>query len=342
MKILLIGGTGTIGRSVAEAVLDAGHHLTLYTRGSREVPQQWRSGGRLSVVYGDRRDYAAFEDAISGLPVFDCVIDMLIFEPEDVESLVRAFGRRTGQVIMVSTVDTYHKPASRYPVREDEPAGWNSDYGRNKVLCEELLSTAAGRGVFAVTCMKCGHTYDDEGWTLNTMDGSTLFLDRMRAGKPVVIHDNGQGLWSSVHATDVAAAFVAAAGNTAAFGQSYILAGSPITWEQYNRLYSRVVGNENPEFVFIPSEFIHQITGNAKILMDNLQFPSVYDTSKAETELGFRLTVPLAEGARRQVEWRLANGGFVSWTSAPAYDELIKSWRVFRMGAPRLFREDQR
>jgi hypothetical protein len=60
---------------------------------------------------------------IREIPPFDCVSDMVGYQPQDRPSVVRAFRGRTSHLVFCSTVDVYRKPAGRYLVTEDEPHG---------------------------------------------------------------------------------------------------------------------------------------------------------------------------------------------------------------------------
>jgi nucleoside-diphosphate-sugar epimerase len=111
MKILIIGGTGLISTTITENLVGHGYAVVLYNRGQSFYP----TPPSVRTIHGDRTNYPAFENDIKEAGLFDCVIDMVGFQPEDADSLVRTFKGRTGQVIFCSTVDVYQKPAFRYP-----------------------------------------------------------------------------------------------------------------------------------------------------------------------------------------------------------------------------------
>ena len=110
MRILIIGGTGLISSSVSTCLLQRGDDVSILTRGhsSRPIPKGARH------IVGDRT-LPGFIDEMRSGPMFDCVIDMVCFEPEQAENAIRAFHGRTGQYILTSTVDVYRsrQPAIR-------------------------------------------------------------------------------------------------------------------------------------------------------------------------------------------------------------------------------------
>src|SRR5947209_8297625 len=74
---------------------------------------------------------------------------------------VRAFSGRVGHYLFCSTVDVYAKPASRHPVREDEPRSPLTEYARKKVLCEDILLDAHRRGELPVAILRPAYTYGE-------------------------------------------------------------------------------------------------------------------------------------------------------------------------------------
>jgi len=114
--VLIIGGTGVISTGITPRLIERGDEVVLFNRGVTEP----EFDGQYEVIRGDRRAFPEFERRMSEERRFDCVIDMIAFEPAEAESAVRAFRGRTGQYVFCSTVDVYTKPASRYPVTEDE------------------------------------------------------------------------------------------------------------------------------------------------------------------------------------------------------------------------------
>jgi nucleoside-diphosphate-sugar epimerase len=94
---------------------------------------------------------------------FDFVIDMVCFRPEEAQSAVRAFKGRIQQYIFCSTVDVYGKPGLKMPYRESEPRLALTEYGKNKVLCENIFMEANAQGDFKTTVIRPAATYGKVG-----------------------------------------------------------------------------------------------------------------------------------------------------------------------------------
>src|SRR5579859_2621146 len=235
MKILIIGGTGLISTWITKRLLEqGGHNLTLYNRGKTES----RVPGGAKTMAGDRTDYQAFEAQMREAGTFDCVIDMVGYEPGDADSVIRAFKGKTGQFIFCSTIDVYSKPAHKLPYVEDEPYGGLNTYSRNKVIIEKALQAAHDPKTFPLTIIRPAHTYGETRGPIHSLGGSLTYLDRIRRGKPIVVHGDGSSLWVSCHADDVARGFVKAIGNPATIGKAYHTAGEE--WQTWNQYHERV------------------------------------------------------------------------------------------------------
>ena len=325
MNILIIGGTGLISTSISRQLLEAGHNLTLFNRGQTES----RVDGNYKHIRGDWNNLAAFEEQIAAAGPFDCVIDMVCYKPEQAESAIRALTGKTGQLIFCSTVDVYTKPPATFPVLESHPRESLSDYGREKAACEDVFMAAHHAGHFPVTILRPASTYGEGGTIIHTLGSDTYFLDRIRQGKPVIVHGDGESLWVSCHVDDVARAFVNAAGNETAFGKVYHLAGEEWqTWNQYHERLAAAIGAPKPNIVHIPADILARITPeNAIVTYLNFQYTNIFDNGAAKRDLGFEVTVNWLSGSKRTYNWLDEHHLIEDWQSFPVYDHLIEGYR---------------
>jgi nucleoside-diphosphate-sugar epimerase len=326
MKILIVGGTGLISTSITRLLLERGDEVTHYNRGKLDlypVPPEVRQ------IRGDRTDYAAFERQTGQAGQFDCAIDMVGYTPGDAESAARAFRGRVGHFIFCSTVDVYLKPASRYPYVEDEGYGGLNTYSSNKVVCERVLRAAHERGDFPLTIIRPAYTSGEGRGPLNPFGGGTAYIDRLRKGKPIVVHGDGSSLWTACHRDDVARAFVAATGQPHTFGKAYHTPGDEwMTWNTYHQRVAEALGAPDPKLVHIPTDVLLRAAPNrAAIISENFQFNNIFDTTAARTDLGFQPTVTWIEGVRRMAAWLEERGRIESSDADPFEDRLIAAWR---------------
>lgn len=325
MKILIIGGTGLISTAITRELAARGDELTHYNRG-KTAPEV--AGVR--TIAGDRTNYAEFERQLAELGSFDCVIDMVGFKPEDAASLARVCRGRAGHVIFCSTVDVYTKPATRYPIREDGqrmPAP-SFAYAYDKAICEQTLEAAHQRGDFPLTIIRPAFTYGEGRGMIHSFGGSNTYLDRLRKGKPIVVHGDGSSLWVACHRDDVAHTFVAAAGRQHTFGRAYNVTGAEwMTWNQYHHEIAAAIGAPAPTLVHIPTDLLlRAVPKHAWITAENFQFNNIFDTSAAQRDLGFDYRITLGEGTRRIMAWLDRQGGLPNSEDDSFDDRLIAAW----------------
>ncbi|MBC7236864.1 MAG: NAD-dependent epimerase/dehydratase family protein [Chloroflexi bacterium] len=326
MRILIIGGTGLISTAITRELVARGEDVTLYNRGQRQASLP----DGPTRLYGDRSDYPAFEQQMAAQGTWDCVIDMVAFLPQDVESAIRAFSGRTAQYIFCSTVDVYTKPAKTYPITEDaerQPKP-SFPYALNKARCERLLETAFARGDLPVTLIRPAHTYGEGGRLVHTFGFETYFLDRLRRGLPLIVHGDGRSLWSSCHRDDVGRAFANAVGNEDTLGRAYHLTGEEwLTWDRYYQSIAEGMGWPTPQLVHIPTDLLGRAEPErAWWCVENFSFNNIFDNARARRELGFRYTIPWVEGSRRCATWLIEHGQIASADDHPFYDKLLHAW----------------
>ena len=325
MKILIIGGTGLISTAITRFLVERGENVTIYNRGKQasDIPE-------VKKIIGDRKDYPAFEAQMKEAGYFDCVIEMIGFVPEETESDVRAFKGRTGQFIFCSTIDTYTKPAKRYPITEsaERQPSPKFPYAFNKGKCERVLEEAHQRGDFPVTIIRPAHTYGEGRGLVHPFAGGNHFFDRIRKGKPIIIHGDGSSLWSACHRDDVGRAFTEAVGNEKTFGKSYHVTSEELmTWDQYHQGIAEAMGAPTPKIVHIPTDLLRKVFPNtAEWCAENFQFNNIFDNTAAHSDLKLRYTISWIEGVKRVVNWLDAHGQIENSDNHPFYDRVISVW----------------
>ena len=326
MRILILGGTGLISTALTRVLVERGDRVVHFNRG-RTPP---RHGSAVETIQGDRTDFPAFEAQMASVEPFDCVVDMIGYRRAEAESAVRAFRGRTGQYVFCSTVDVYRKPAGRYPITEAEPRfNDNWDYARCKIECEDVVLAAHARGDLAATVIRPAYTYGEGGRIIHSFGGGSAYLDRLRKGKPIVVHGDGNSLWSCCHIDDVARAMVAATLSPAARGACYHVTGDEwLSWNQYHLQMAEALGAPPPTLVHIPTDLLARIAPErARICALNFQFNNIFDNTAARRDLAFRYTIPWREGAARAAAWLHEQGRIEDSDQDPYDDRILALWR---------------
>lgn len=299
MRVLFIGGTGIISSGCARRlVAKPGVELTFMLRGksSRPVPKG------VEVVSGDVREPASIRAAL-GERKFDAVVNWVAFTTAHVQSDIDFFRGRTGQYVFISSASAYQTPPARLPVTESTPLKnpfWQ--YSRDKIACEELLVHAYREMNFPATIVRPSHTYDCRSLP---MEGRYTAIDRMRRGKPVVVHGDGTSLWVLTHHDDFAKGFNGLLGNPHALGEAFhITSDELLSWNQIHELLAAAAGTE-AKLVHVPSSVINAFDPDwgAGLLGDKAH-SMIFDNSKIKSVVPeFSATIPYRDGAREVMAW---------------------------------------
>lgn len=184
MKLLIIGGTGFLGRHLTSLALDWGHEVTLFNRGSRQHPD-WRE---LVQLTGDRDKSL---NALHGEgPGWDLVIDTCCYRPEQAASLSAALLGRCERLIFISTISVYRDFAQRgmdesAPLHEIRAGKTPTDYGPLKVLCEAAYQARWGERLCILRPGVLGGPFDPTGRL-------TWWVKRVQQGGPWLLPGEGQ------------------------------------------------------------------------------------------------------------------------------------------------------
>ncbi len=310
MRILIIGGTGTISSAITRQLAASGQDLWLLNRGTRkqEVP------AGVKQIVADISNEEEVERLLGDVQ-FDAVCEFIGFVPEQVERDIRLFKGRTRQYVYISSASAYNKPASNHVINEGTTLAnpyW--EYSRNKIACEELLMKEYRENAFPVTIVRPSHTYCERSVPVSVHGpkGSWQVLKRMIDGKPVVVQGDGSSLWTLTWNEDFARGFIGLLGNPKAIGEAFqIMSDESLTWNQVYKCVADALGIAFHPY-YVSSEFLaavapkeYDFTGN---LLGDKSVTVVFDCSKLKRVVpGFQATTRFHEGVRRCVDYLLSH-----------------------------------
>ena len=305
MKALFIGGTGTISTEISKLCIRSGWDLTLLNRGNSPLPE----GAKL--LKADIGNEAEVREALAD-QTWDVVADFIAFVPEQVKRDIRLFSGKTAQYIFISSASAYQKPLASPWITEGTPLHnpyW--EYSRNKAACEQLLRDEYDRQGFPVTMIRPSHTYCERSIpvAVHGRRGSFQVLERIRAGKRIIIPGDGTTLWTLTHSRDFAVAFEGIMGNIHALGETYQITGDEsLTWNQIHECIGNALGRE-VHAVHIPSETLGMLwpdmVGN---LIGDKSNTVLFDNTKIKRAVpAFTTRTFFSRGARECVEYIYAH-----------------------------------
>jgi 2'-hydroxyisoflavone reductase len=146
LKVLILGGTGFIGPHLVQAVVDAGHEVTLFNRGKTNThlfPQAKK-------LVGDR------DGGLDALKTgeWDVVMDNSGYVPRHVRDSAQLLKNRVGRYLFTSSVSAYDFTKTDFPfavgsalapLAEPDSEDVGKYYGALKVVCEQIVNDIYGK-----------------------------------------------------------------------------------------------------------------------------------------------------------------------------------------------------
>lgn len=301
-RVLVIGGTLFIGRALVHQLLERGDEVVIMHRG-KGTP----FGDRVAEIQCDRNDVTAVRAALNGTR-FDVVYDNVYdwergTTAEQVSAAAVAASAGLRRYVFTSSVAAYPEGGPYDEQAPLVPSDYPNVYGAQKADSERALFDLHRRQGLPVTTLRPAFIYGPN----NPFPREAFFWDRLRAGRPIIIPEDGSRTMQWVHVKDVASAAVLAATRDIAVGHAYNVASyPPITQLDFVQLLAKIAGRE-AHLVHIPREQIQQAGG--ALFAPPFYFgvyldipPITARIDRLRSELGLELT-PLEDGLRETYQW---------------------------------------
>ena len=317
MRILVIGGTGFIGRFLVPRLLDTGYEVAVVQRpeSTTELPRGARS------IRGDRRRLFDVAPALRDFAA-DTVVDLILSSGRQATELVELFHGYTGRVVAITSMDVYRAtgvlhgleegPLEALPLHEESPLrtklqtypptqvrmlqqifGWLDDE-YDKIPVERAV---LGDTELPATVLRLPMIYGPGDHLRRFFP----MLKRMDDQRPVIVMPESLADWRSPrgYVENVAAAIALAATSERAAGRVYNVGEaesfSELEWAQ---MIAAAAGWDG-EFVLVPDD---EAPPSLRV-PGNLRQHWVVDTARIRTELGYREPVAREEAIRRTIVW---------------------------------------
>ena len=238
MRVAIIGGTGFVGGHLTDALLAAGHEVSLLVRVGSE--SKIHQSERVLTTSGDISSQEALRSVMEGCSAVIYNVGILrefpsrgiTFEESQYEGLVRTVeaAREVGiKRLLLMSANGVKQPGTPY----QETKFRAEEYARQSGLDVTVLRPSVIFG-------------DPEG----KMEFATqLFTDMVRPPIPAVSFFSGRSpakgavVMSPVHIEDVASAFVVALENDRTIGQTFALGGPEVlSWQTMVRRIAAATG----------------------------------------------------------------------------------------------------
>ncbi|MCB5911054.1 UDP-glucose 4-epimerase GalE [Streptomyces pinistramenti] len=236
MKILISGGAGYIGSTIASACLDAGIHpviLDNLATGRREFTRDRdfyegdiADGALVDRVFAEHPDIEAVVHCAALIVVPDSVADPVGYYTNNVAKSLSFVSHllRNGcqRMIFSSSASIYRTDGDSFTVDEASPHAPQSPYARTKAVCEAMFADIAATQPLKILSLRY---FNPIGADPKMRTGLQLRRPSHALGKLIEAHDegvpftvtgtdwptrDGSGIRDYIHVWDLAAAHIAA------------------------------------------------------------------------------------------------------------------------------------
>ena len=307
-RIMLIGGAGLVGSHIVDQLIgEPVSEIVVYdnfVRGTKDNLAGAVKSPKVRVVEAsmtDRSRLAREIDGVDGVCLLaslwlgECVNDprsaweVNTLGTWNVVEACRAAGVK--RIVYSSSASVYGN-AVVTPMTEEHPFNNRTTYGATKIANEQMLRAIYEQHKLPYIGMRYMNIYgprmDYEGTYVSVI---MKVLDKIFAGERPVVFGDGSQVYDFVHVSDIARANVLGMQADCADENFNIGMGIGTSINELVQMLLELTGSN------LPIDYRPQ----AQSFVTN----RIGSTDKAERLLGFRATVPLREGLKSIVDWRM-------------------------------------
>jgi nucleoside-diphosphate-sugar epimerase len=315
MKILVLGGTGFIGPAVVHQFVQAGHSVTIFHRGQREVDLP----RAVQHLHGERRLLATFAGEFHRIAP-EVVVDMRPMTQEDARGLVETFAGVAERCVVISSSDVYRAygrlsltepgPPEPVPITEAAPlrgllyADRNAhphDRAENLDLYDKILveQTVRAEPRLHAVVLRLAMVYGPRSYR------HYRYLKPMIDQRPAIVLDEELAAWrqTPAYVENIAAAIILAATNPAAVGGTYNVGDADSLSLREVITHLAAAANWKGRIVSAPrAELPEPLQADDSVKQD-----FILDTAKIRAELDYRELVDRDTAIGTAVRWLLSH-----------------------------------
>jgi nucleoside-diphosphate-sugar epimerase len=232
--IFVTGGSGFVGRSVVQALINHGYRVRVL---ARRTPEGLDSS--VEVVLGDLTRPESFAPALEGVStVIHAALTGGLSQDVQATSKLHQLSAQAGvrKFLHLSTISVYGNPAAGAITEETPPIPSADPYASTKLAIEEALR-ASSPACPEVAILRLGCVYGPGGgwWT----EG---LLNLMARGKPILVN-GGTGYANLIHVEDVGAIVLLLLARSNPPLEIYnVTDGEPVPWSRYFSELEKILG----------------------------------------------------------------------------------------------------
>ncbi|MDO6467263.1 NAD-dependent epimerase/dehydratase family protein [Neptunomonas phycophila] len=286
-NILVLGGTGAMGKHMVKLLAERGNKVSVTTRSVH------KSTTNIEYLQGNARDSGFIDPLLA--KKWDAIVDFMVYSTSVFEHRAPKLLSATEQYIFLSSARVYAN--SEKPLTEESPLlldtsddiefSATDEYSLAKARQENILREAKTKNW---TIIRPYITYSDERLQLGVLE-KEYWLYRALKGRTIVFSkDIATKLTTMSHGLDVANAMTELTGNPVALGEVYhITQNQAVTWNEVLNVYLNVLEKHlgvRPKVLFLDSFDFSRINQSRYQIKYDRLYNRVFNSSKIHNIVG--------------------------------------------------------
>ena len=318
LKILIIGGTGTISGGIAKEIIKRGEDdVTLLNRGNTD----FRSPSQAVLVHCDINDTQKVNEYLKD-KWYDVIVDPITYNTDQLKTRLRLFEGHCKTYVFISSACAIGNNAGEQDENTKKDPKWS--YGINKLKCEKFLERA--KLSFDYIIIRPSITYGDIRIPIPVACRKNPYtvINRIKNDKPLVCFEYLGGNVTQHKLMDIrdfSAYAVELFGKEYSRNNDYIIcADKAYTWEEaYDLLYKKL--NAEKHIYEVKGEIFKYFNPSLyeDYLYDKGSKYSLFKKDKIKKDTGIKLEeISLEDGISTLVDYLQEN--YASLPLETSYD----------------------
>lgn len=323
IRVLLLGGTGAIGKHLSKILSEDDHEVTVTSR------KEHTQTGTIRYVKGNAKDLQFLKDILRGN--WDVIVDFMIYSTKEFEERLGLLLGSTLRYIFLSSARVYdnsdktitEKTPRLLDMSADNDFLSTDEYSLAKAKQENLLF---GSDKTNWTIVRPYITYSEERLQLGNLEKEDWLYRALKGRTIVFSKDILKRKTTLTYGLDVARGIYNLINNEKVFGEVFNII-NPIccTWEIVLETYLRVLENHlgfRPKVAYQYLDEYLKWNSKYQVIYDRL-FDRCFDASKISKFVDVRSFVAPKEGLRKCLETFLKAPRFrgINWRNEALKDK---------------------
>lgn len=322
-NILVLGGTGAMGRHLVDILADSGNKIFVTTRSKRE------SSRNIEYIHGNAREDSFIEPLLCRK--WDVIVDFMVYSTPVFRLRATKFLAATAQYMFLSSARVYAD--STAAIKEDSPRLleisddsdflFTDEYSLAKARQEDILKQT---GQNNWTIIRPYITYSEQRLQLGVLE-KEAWLYRALKGRTIVFSlDIANKLTTLTYGLNVAEGIATLIGEPKAMGEAFhITYEKSYSWQQLLNIYLGVLEKhlgKRPKVVLLDLEKFSRCKNAKYQIKYDRMFDRKFNNTKISHFIDIKAFTPVEVGLRRCLRKFLENPQFqgIDWRAEAIKD----------------------